>query len=174
MPGGILTYNEMLCAIAIRVGPRVATTITHIWVDSPISAAGGRALWGIPKDRGTLKIEAGAGFEASVSDPKGLVAAFQFIPRLALPGRWPINLRTAQMPKGRLELTRLRALGRIQFGGGTWHFDESGPLRFLRERKPLLSLRFDQMVVSFGVKRNSCPNSNVQPSPASAKTLPPR
>src|SRR3712207_3654263 len=50
MPGSVLAYNEMLCAMAVRAGLRVAATITHIWVDSPASAAGGRALWGIPKD----------------------------------------------------------------------------------------------------------------------------
>jgi Acetoacetate decarboxylase (ADC) len=150
MPGGVLAYNEMMCAMAVRTGLRVAATITHIWVDSPSSAAGGQALWGIPKHLGTFKTEAGARFEASVSDRKGPVAAFLFTSRLALPGRWRIAGRTAQTLEGRLKLTAFQAAGRVQFGRSAWRFDESGPLRFLRAHRPLLNLRFDRMAISFG------------------------
>src|SRR5687767_10479676 len=45
-----LTYGELLVARTTRTedGAR-AVTITDIWVDSPASMAGGRALWAIPK-----------------------------------------------------------------------------------------------------------------------------
>jgi hypothetical protein len=124
--------------------------VTHIWVDSPASAAGGRALWGIPKELGTFRVEAGAGFETNLTAKNGSIASFQFVRRVALPSRWRIAGRTAQTLEGRLKLTTFRALGRVQFGRGTWDFKESGPLRFLRERKPLLSLRFEHMMVRFG------------------------
>ena len=51
-PGSDLTYSELLVARPVR-GPGGATPrieITDIWVDSPASMAGGRALWGIPKE----------------------------------------------------------------------------------------------------------------------------
>jgi hypothetical protein len=46
--GGVLAYDELLAAVRVRVGGRACATVTHIWVDHPASAAGGRALWGIP------------------------------------------------------------------------------------------------------------------------------
>ena len=97
-------------------------------------------------------MEAGAGFETSLMAKSGSIAFFQFVRRVALPGRWRIAGRTAQTLEGRLKLTTFRALGRVQFGRGTWDFKESGPLRFLRERKPLLSLRFEHMMVRFGTR----------------------
>ena len=47
-----LTYGELLVAHVVETGstPPKAVTITDIWVDSPASVAGGRALWAIPKD----------------------------------------------------------------------------------------------------------------------------
>src|SRR5690606_15942184 len=41
-----LTYGELLVARPLNK----AVNITDIWVDSPASVAGGRALWAIPKD----------------------------------------------------------------------------------------------------------------------------
>jgi hypothetical protein len=154
-PGSVLEYNEFMAAVVVRAKIKPAVTVTHIWVDSPASAAGGRALWGIPKELGTFRTEAGAGFETSLMAKSGSIASFQFVRRVALPGHWRIAGRTAQAVEGSLKLTKFQALGRVQFGRGTWDFKESGPLRFLRERKPLLSLRFDQMAVSFGVRSDS-------------------
>src|SRR3954449_10490444 len=50
-----LTYGELLVAHLVEPGTTgsraaKAVSITDIWVDSPASVAGGRALWAIPKD----------------------------------------------------------------------------------------------------------------------------
>src|SRR3954464_15536429 len=49
-----LTYGELLVAHLVSPGSAgsraKAVHITDIWVDSPASVAGGRALWAIPKD----------------------------------------------------------------------------------------------------------------------------
>lgn len=74
-PGGVLAYNEVLVAMRVRVGGRPFTTITHIWVDHPASIAGGRELWGIPKQQAIFQVHdgrgAGGGFAASAATRTG-------------------------------------------------------------------------------------------------------
>src|SRR5690606_28244233 len=50
-PGGTLSYNEMLTAVAVRVPGLFAPacSIGPIWVDSDASSVGGQSLWQIPK-----------------------------------------------------------------------------------------------------------------------------
>ncbi|CAL9332663.1 acetoacetate decarboxylase family protein [Streptomyces sp. enrichment culture] len=49
-PGGTLVYRELLVALAVRGGRSVGACAVEAWVDDPRSLAGGRSLWGIPKD----------------------------------------------------------------------------------------------------------------------------
>jgi hypothetical protein len=50
-PGSILTYNELIIAPALtRYGKNIGFWISHIYVDHPDSMAGGRAIWGLPKE----------------------------------------------------------------------------------------------------------------------------
>ncbi len=44
-----LSYRELLVARPVRDGVVPRVRITDIWVDSPASRDGGRALWAIPK-----------------------------------------------------------------------------------------------------------------------------
>ena len=49
-PGSTLEYSELIvfCGLARR-GWRLGGWVSHIYVDSPRSVAGGRAIWGLPK-----------------------------------------------------------------------------------------------------------------------------
>ena len=51
---GLMAYDELLAAVVVRHGRGLALSITDIWVDSETSVAGGRGLWGIPKDLATF------------------------------------------------------------------------------------------------------------------------
>ncbi len=90
--GGILEYNELLSAVLVRKGWRPMATITDIWVDSAASKAGGRSIWGIPKEL--------ADFEYTVSPTRlrhrgsypGIeLAAAEFQSQRLLPGWWRRN-----------------------------------------------------------------------------------
>ena len=49
--GSVLTYNELIVAPAlVRKGTKIGGWISHIYVDSPNSVAGGREIWGLPKE----------------------------------------------------------------------------------------------------------------------------
>ena len=45
---GVLSYQELLVARAVRDGAVPRVSITDIWVNSPTSRDGGRSLWAMP------------------------------------------------------------------------------------------------------------------------------
>jgi acetoacetate decarboxylase len=49
--GSILEYNELIVAPAlVKNQEKIGGWISHIYVDSPDSVAGGREIWGLPKE----------------------------------------------------------------------------------------------------------------------------
>jgi acetoacetate decarboxylase len=49
--GSVLTYNELIVAPAlVRDRTKIGGWISHIYVDNPNSVAGGREIWGLPKE----------------------------------------------------------------------------------------------------------------------------
>jgi acetoacetate decarboxylase len=50
-PGSTLQYHELIAFSGLaRRGMRVGAWISHIYVDDPLSVAGGREIWGLPKE----------------------------------------------------------------------------------------------------------------------------
>ncbi len=57
--GSTLVYRELnVVAAMVRVGARVAFYLPRLYVDSPESLAGGRAIWGMPKEAATFDVAA--------------------------------------------------------------------------------------------------------------------
>lgn len=49
--GSVLQYSELIVVPALlRYGTQVGPWISHIYVDNPASVAGGREIWGLPKE----------------------------------------------------------------------------------------------------------------------------
>lgn len=78
LAGSELEYGELLRARPTRAGRRAAVTITDIWVDSPASRDGGRALWAIPKGLARFSQQHGPVFRGEARDEHGLLAAAEF------------------------------------------------------------------------------------------------
>jgi hypothetical protein len=70
----VLRYNELLRAVLVRDGRRPRVCITDIWVDSAASMAGGRELWGIPKEMADFDIDRTAGLRAGAATEKDVLA----------------------------------------------------------------------------------------------------
>jgi len=50
-PGSTLQYSELIVVSAlVRQAERIGAWISHIYVDNPDSMAGGRSIWGLPKE----------------------------------------------------------------------------------------------------------------------------
>ncbi|GAA2392800.1 acetoacetate decarboxylase family protein [Dactylosporangium salmoneum] len=145
-PGGDLSYRELLSAVLVRAGARPRVSITHIWVDSPASRDGGRALWGIPKDLAEFDL---TGERAAARTAGGPIAeAALRRPRFGL--RLPIGFRVVQALSGAPKTSPVRATARCALSRVAWRADPGGPLRFLAGRRPVLSLVADDFTMRFG------------------------
>lgn len=157
-PGGVLHYRELLSAVLVREGRRPRVSITEIWVDSPESRDGGRALWGIPKDLAALelRISPDGGLVAAAStgpepgDRPAPIGSASFRPGPRLPGRWPTPLSVVQALAGSVVRTPVRGSAGVRLGGARWRAEAGGPLGYLAGRRPLLSLALTDFRLRFG------------------------
>ncbi len=55
--GSTLAYRELnVVAALVRVGTHLAFYLPRLYVDNPASLAGGRAIWGVPKEKATFDV----------------------------------------------------------------------------------------------------------------------
>ncbi|GAB2883181.1 acetoacetate decarboxylase family protein [Nocardioides pacificus] len=151
---GQMAYDELLAAVVVRHGRGVALSITDIWVDSPASRAGGRELWGIPKEMASFRTtgdDARIGRTATLAAEAPPVASATFTPRRApavplpaLPGR------VVQILEGATVASRIRASGRTRPARASWTFSADGPLAWLRDARPVTSVVASDFAMSFG------------------------
>ncbi len=152
VPGGVLEYNELLVAVPSLGGPRV--TIPQIWVDSAASMAGGRELWGIPKQLADFeRTDTSTGATVSMGSVASLTASYGA--RL-LPGMTQLPLTTMQSLDGTRTISHNRVIGRVSALRAAWTFDPAGPLGYLAGRQPFFSAAIRDASIIFGmdVKRS--------------------
>jgi hypothetical protein len=142
-PGGTLVYHELLVALAVRHERTVAGSAVTAWVDSEQSLAGGRALWGIPKQLATITMDAtadGRTVHAMLSSAEGAVHG-EYRDRRRLPGRLPVRATLLQRREtGDTCTVPLRLTGRPAIGRVSLRTAPDSPLAFLNGLGPRLSL----------------------------------
>ncbi|WP_411104257.1 acetoacetate decarboxylase family protein [Streptomyces sp. cmx-4-9] len=152
----VLRYNEVLCAVLVRDGLRPRVSITDIWVDSPPSMAGGRELWGIPKELAAFDFEPGAGRDGGVRararTGAGELCAASFRLGGRLPGRWPVTYRVAQELEGRLVTSPVRSRSAVGPARAAWQVPPGSPMRVPADRPPLFSLALSDFRLTFGTR----------------------
>ncbi|GAB3725534.1 acetoacetate decarboxylase family protein [Amycolatopsis oliviviridis] len=146
---GQLQYHELLATVAVR-GKRLSSSITDIWVDSEVSLAGGRALWGIPKDLATLDFTHGRTFTASAATHEDWIATAAFTVRPSLPVKMPAAFDVVQMLDDRLKRSPVRAKARPRPAAADWRINEHGPIGFLAGQRPVLSACLRDFTLVFG------------------------
>ncbi|MDQ0381603.1 acetoacetate decarboxylase family protein [Amycolatopsis thermophila] len=144
-PPGVLSYRELMVTVVVRGGPVVS--IPHIWVDSPESLAGGRALWHIPKELAEFTMSDAPDFEAEARADGDLLARARFRRRRVLPVPLPLAFSVLQRGPKR---SRVRVTARLGVARSAWSVAASGPLAFLGGRRPLLSLVARDFRMRFG------------------------
>ncbi|WP_369390025.1 acetoacetate decarboxylase family protein [Streptomyces sp. CG1] len=139
---GVLSYREFLIAQAVRHGHRTAVSTVAAWVDDEQALHGGRTLWGIPKQLGTINLQAGAGrthAELLLTDAPPVRAVHRTA--LQLPVRVPARAHLVQqLPDGAACRVPLRISGRPGIGRTRLTTGPSTPVSFLDGHRPLLSL----------------------------------
>lgn len=159
LPGGVLSYDELLVSTPTLEGGRARVTIPQIWVDSPESLAGGSALWGIPKKLGDFdRVETADAASVSMTTGDGPVASLRAKPRRTLvPGMRQVALPILQSGvaaggSGRDRiLSHNRVIGRIRALSADWTFDPGGPLGYLAGHRPFASFALGDASIIFGM-----------------------
>jgi hypothetical protein len=147
--GRMPDYRELMTMLLVRRGLRLLPTITHIWVDSPVSRAGGRALWGIPKELASFVFDAA---QLSARDEGGPLATATVRPALRLPGRWPLRFSVVQRLAGQAKISAVRSTARVAFAHATFDADPSGPLAFLAGCRPVISVTLGDFRMTIGAR----------------------
>lgn len=153
----ILHYNEVLAAVLVRDGLRPRVTITDIWVDSPPSKAGGRELWGIPKELASFDISRDNGVQATARTEDATLAAASFHSRTRLPGRWPVSYRITQQLGGHLKTSPVRSRSAASLAKASWQIPPDSALRLPAHGQPLLSLTLHDFRLTFGNPAQATP-----------------
>lgn len=146
-PGGVLQYRELLSAVLVRRAGRPLVSIVDIWVDSPASRDGGRALWGIPKELAELDFRpAGGGLDARA----GAIAQARLARGPRLPGRWPARFSVVQVVGDGTRTTPVRSHAAVHVAKAGWQVPADGPLGYLAGRRPLLTVALRDFHLTFG------------------------
>jgi len=135
-----LTYHELMAAVLVRRGLRLFVHIPDIWVDSPASRAGGRALWAIPKEL--------AEFEDRGLRAVGIASAR--LRRIRGTLKAPAGFRVAQERDGRALITPVRGSAAVSPARAGWTFEPAGPLAHLAGLRPLAHLVIRRFHLVFG------------------------
>lgn len=157
-PDSPLTYHELLVARAVGTGRSRRVSITDIWVDSPDSRDGGRALWAIPKELSAFTHRERhwgpvARADWAATEHGHPIVRARFVDASRVAPRLPFRGGTWQPPvdeHARPVTADLRGSSRALPCFASWEFDSNGPLGWLADRRPLLSARMADFTMSFG------------------------
>ncbi|MFJ7334212.1 acetoacetate decarboxylase family protein [Streptomyces sp. NPDC101110] len=141
-PGGVLAYREFLIALAVRQGHRLNACAVSAWVDDERSLAGGRALWGIPKELGTVTVRADSrGARGELAAPGIAAVRLAYRDVLRLPFRLPARAHLVQqLSDGSPCRVPMRITGRPALGRGRVTTAPGASLSVLGRHRPFLSL----------------------------------
>jgi acetoacetate decarboxylase len=147
---GQLAYHELLAAVAVRNGLKATATVTEIWVDSEVSLAGGRQLWGIPKELADFDLRHGRAFTGSAGTAEDWIATAAFTIRGGAPVAARSAFSIAQQVGTSVRYSRVRSKARPRAAVANWNINPRGPLGYLAGQSPLLSLHTRDFQLRFG------------------------
>jgi hypothetical protein len=149
--GSVLRYSELFAAPIGLVDRRPAATVTHMWVDSEASLAGGRELWGYPKQLARFQLEITPDGRAQATDDRGAIASGHFNTSWRVPLRLRTRGGTQQPLGGRLRGVRALFRGTPVLGAGSFTPAPDGPLGHLSSARRLLSFGLSDFHFTFGL-----------------------
>lgn len=77
-PGSVLEYHELIVAVAAHGSGRWGFWIIHIYVDDANSMAGGRDIWGLPKELAQFTWKKGAPNRVVVRQGERLLCSLEY------------------------------------------------------------------------------------------------
>lgn len=144
--GSVLEYNELIVVAALtRCAGKFGTWISHIYVDNPNSVAGGREIWGLPKELAQFTWEQGPRVRVHQGGQLlcGLNLEWQF------PG-WQQQLTGHSFSVLNTDLLYFKAQGELHFslGGTKLQVPAESPFSKLGLNQPWLGFYCDHLLLN--------------------------
>jgi acetoacetate decarboxylase len=139
--GSALIYNELIVVNAlVRHGSKIGPWISHIYVDHPDSVAGGRELWGLPKEL--------AQFDWNLESPRSSVCVRQDAEVLCkLTSQWqapglplPLSSSVFSVLNSALMTFEAQAQVKVHLSGIDLQIPATSPFAWVEPGQPVLSL----------------------------------
>jgi acetoacetate decarboxylase len=148
--GSTLLYNELIVVGALtRYANQVGSWVTHIYVDNPDSVAGGREIWGLPKQLAQFTWEQGSSKRVSVYQASQLLCRFEY--SWQLPG-WQQPLKVTSFSLLGADLLSFEASASAHFSvvGADVQVPSGSPFHHLCADQPRLVFYADLLRLSVG------------------------
>jgi acetoacetate decarboxylase len=145
--GSALSYNELIVVPALaRHGKNVGFWISHIYVDHPDSMAGGREIWGLPKELARFDWLGGEQTEARISQGERILCNLRYARGLRL-WRQPLFLPVLSQQGGNLLRFEGRLTARLGLGKGQADIPFDSPFAALGLGGAVRSFHYDEMTM---------------------------
>lgn len=144
-PGSVLTYHELIVVPALaRYGTKVGCWISHIYVDHPDSMAGGRGIWGLPKELAQFTWQTGDQSQVTVPQGERALCALHYGHTRRL-WRQPASQPVFSMLEGNLLWWKGAFSSRLGFGEGRVDVPSESPFAALGLARVARTLHHDEM-----------------------------
>ncbi|BAY36881.1 hypothetical protein NIES2111_12150 [Nostoc sp. NIES-2111] len=153
----VMEYSELIVALAVTADKGFGGWISHIYVDNENSVAGGREIWGLPKEYAQFTWQ-----EKSVTVHQGNqnLCTLNFSqPNFA----WRQTLAAPGFSKLDHNLLTFTAKfeGLMGFVGANLEVPNTSPFSSVGLGQPFLTVRYDQMVLQVDAPKVISPQSTV-------------
>jgi hypothetical protein len=138
--GSVLEYNEAIVVPAlVSYGGQWGAWISHIYVDHEDSVAGGREIWGLPKERAEFIWETGASMAVKVSQSDRLFCSLTYTqPAFTLP--LPLSGPVLSILDSDFLLFKGNFKSRMGLINGNLEIPQNSPFASLNLEQPLLTV----------------------------------
>lgn len=128
--GSVLGYHELIVISAlVRYRRRVGAWVSHIYVDDPLSVAGGREIWGLPKQLAEFSWDELSG-AAVIQQGERALCTLKPIRRF-LSGRLPVFLPAFSQKGADLVWFRANGTARLGLVRGNFNVPSTSPFSVL-------------------------------------------
>lgn len=146
-PGSALSYNELIVVPALtRHGKNVGFWISHIYVDHPDSMAGGRQIWGLPKEPAQFAWRLGETSEVQVNQGERILCSLHYARPLRL-WRQPLFLPVLSKQGGSLLRFKGSLTARLGLGKGRMVIPDASPFAALGLAGSVRTCHYNEMTM---------------------------
>lgn len=148
-PGSAITYHELIIAPAlVRLGRHFGWWISHIYVDDADSMAGGREVWGLPKELARFNWNLPAGQVEAYQDNRLLCALLSQAPARGV--RLPLFLPSISQHGSRLLAFCGSLSSEVGLSPATVEIPTTSPFATLNLSGPGRAFHFKNMTFTAG------------------------